>query len=148
MASNAPAVKAALKALLTSAFAADPAVGVSYGHPGPDPRDDLIAVMGVTGEQEPGPMRPNPLREERLRATVIVSCFVGGGPEAQQPATDRAYALLAAIETALRGDLTLGGLVRRADLVEHELVEDESEPPATPGRIAEISAVIATEARV
>lgn len=156
MPSCAPAVMTALVDLIGATFAADPAVAVTEGHPGVNPLPDLIGVMGVAGTQEPSTMRVGPAakREETLRVTVVVSCYVGGGPEAQPVVKARAYALLAAIEDAIRADITLGGLVRRAGLVEHELAMDiatyvdESGDEVPMGRVAEISAVIATEARV
>jgi len=97
------AVKAALVSTLTTAFTADANVVVTYGHPGTTLSDqDYIGVMDLAAEQATGPLGVQRRREETLEATVQISCAMGGGPEAQQPVTERAFALLDTIQTARR----------------------------------------------
>ncbi len=143
------AAKSALFTTLATAFAtAAPDVAVTYGHPGLNPADDLVAVMGVTADQEPGPMRVGPRhREETLRLTVVVSTFRGGGPEVQPLATAQAYALLAELEDALATDPTLSGTVRWAQIESYELAEADDPDVLAAGRVAEISAVVMATAR-
>lgn len=146
--SAAPAVKAALFAMLNTAYAAE-AVRVTYGHPGRPDDADIVAAMDVWGEQEWAAMRAGgATREESLLLSVALSCYVGGGPEAQQPATERAYALLAILETALRADPTLGGTVRSAGLLSHEMVEATSPEVLTRGRVTDISAIVRAVTRI
>lgn len=150
--SVAPVLKSGLVTMLTTAFADEPTVRVSYGHPGLAPEPDLVGVMGVLTEQETATLG-NRSREETLRVAVTVSCAVGGGPEAQQAATERAYALLADIESALRTDPTVGGACRMAVVEGADLAEDiwwaeAYDPPVAVGRVAEITATIRAVARI
>lgn len=148
MSSAAPAVKAAVHALVVTALASEPTVLVSYGQPAADGTplpNDVVGVLGVEGTTEPGPMATTRPRDETLRVTVLVSSWRGGGPEVQQTVTERAYALLALVESAVRANPTLGGTVRTAAVVEHDLAEDI---PPQGGRVAEISAVIESVTRI
>lgn len=149
-ASAGPAVKSALVSALTTAYAvSDPTVLVTYGHPGVVVVPDIVAVMGVEAEQDPGPMRVSPAtREERLSVSVVLSAYVGGGQEAQRTVTERAYALLAVLETALRADITLGGVCRKAQLTSYVLAEPDDPDTLALGRVAEIAAVVAVETRI
>ena len=148
--SVAPALKAGLVAMLRTAFASDPAVLVSYGHPGPTSAPDIVGVMGVAADQSVATLAATQPREESLRVTVLVSCFVGGGDGAQQAATERAYALLALVESALRTDPTVAGIVRKSQVESHDLAEDIAPAAAgTPiGRVAELAVVLRAEARI
>lgn len=150
LASAAPQVKAAVVALLRVAFAADGAVTVAYGDPGGYRTADLVQVTQVEAEQEIAALRVRPSRDERLRVTVVISCWVGGGPEAQQPATERAYTLLAVLADAVRADTSLGGLCLTVQLVEHVMDEMAADDPehGTQGRVSGIAAVIAAHARI
>jgi hypothetical protein len=145
MPSAAPAAKAALVAMLRTALAAE-SVQVTYGHPGLTVVEDLVAVMGVSCEQAPGPMRAGPRpRDETLRLTVVISCYRGG--DQQEAASDRAFALLGLAEDALMSDPTLSGTVRWAQLESYDLAEADDPDLMAAGRIAEISAVVRAEAR-
>lgn len=148
MASAAPAAKAALVSMMTTALSAQ-SVRVFYGHPGFIPDGDIVAVTNVIGEQEPGPLRAAPAtREETLRLIVVVSCYRGGGTGAQQAATERAFALLALVESAIRTDVTLGGTVRMAQVESFELDEPDDPDILAKGRVAEISVVVRASQRV
>jgi len=150
------AVKAALVSALTTAFTADANVVVTYGHPGTTLSDqDYIGVMDVGAEQATGPLGVQRRREETLEATVQISCAMGGGPEAQQPVTERAFALLDTIQTTLRTDPSLGGVSWSAELASYVAAEaiwwSPPEPGYDPyaiGRLCEIAAVVKVVARV
>lgn len=116
--------KAALVSALTTAFAADESVLVSYGDPGDVDIPDIVAVLGLSSEQSAGPMGPARSREEVLTATVVVSSFVGGGPDVQQAATERSFAVLSTIKTTLRDNCSLGGVVRSCEVAMYD--QDES----------------------
>lgn len=148
MPSTGPTAKAALKSMLTSAYAtAHPRVLVSYGHPGSTVAEDIVAVTTVTAEQETATMRVGARpREERLRLTVVMSCYRGG--TGQQAVTEQAFTLLAALEDALADDPTIGGTVRWAAVESYDLAEADDPDLMAAGRIAEISAVIAADARI
>lgn len=145
----APTVKAALVAMMETAFASDSQVHVSYGHPGRPEEDDIAAAMGVWSEQEWAAMRVGGAsREETLMLSVSLSSFVGGGPEAQQTATERAYALLNTLETALRADPTIGGTVRLAGVQSHEMLEATDPEVLSRGRVTDISVLIRAATRI
>lgn len=150
MPSAAPAVKKAVKNALTLAFAADADVLVLHGHPGyPLPENpDIVTVIGVSTEAEPGPLGPARRRDETLRVSVTLSSFVAGGPEAQTTADDRAYVLLAAIESALRTDPTLGGVCTEAAVESHESVDSVLPEVLATGRATDVFAVIRAKARI
>lgn len=141
-------VKAALVDMLRTAYAGE-TVAVSYGHPGRPLEADVVAAMGVYAEQGGATMRTGGgSREEELRLTVEISCFVGGGPEAQQPATERAYALLGTLEAALRADQSLGGTVREAEVLAHEMAEATQAEVLSRGRVTDVSVVIRAAVRI
>jgi len=146
--STGPTVKAALVAALTTAYAADSLVRVFYGHPGPARFDDMVAVMGVTSEQQHGPMGGTRPREETLRVTVVLSCYTGGGTEVQQTVTERAFALLGSMETALRTDPTLAGTCRWAQIESYESVEVTDPDIIETGRVTEIFATVLVQTRI
>ena len=150
LATAAPLVKAAMVSLLTAAFAADGSVTVSYGDPGQSITPDLVMVTDVEAEQEIAALRVRPSRDETLRVTVVISTFVGGGPEAQQPATERAYAIFAVLADAIRADVTVAGTCRMAQVAEHVMTEMAAADldASTQGRITGIAAVITALARI
>lgn len=144
--SAAPAMKVALVSALQSAMPTG--VQVSYGHPGSTMVEDLVAVMGVIAEQEVTTLATTRPRAETLRITVVVSCYRGGGPEVQQIVTERAYALLAYVESSIRTDPTIGGTVWRSLLESADMVEADDPDVLAQGRVTEISAVINAAARL
>lgn len=147
MTSAAPTIKAALVAELQALYAAP--VVVSYGHPGADVEDDMVAVMDIRSTQEVATLSPMRKREETLDVDVVISCFRGGGPEAQQVATERAYALLALLESWVQGDgYTIGGTVRLGLLSRYDLAEATDPDILALGRVAEITATLTCSVRI
>ena len=148
--SAAPAIKAALVTMLTAAFASDTAVLVSYGHPGPSVDADLVIVGSIVGAQEFAAMKASHRsREETLGIAITISVSMGGGPEAQQPVTERAFALLASLESALETDTTIAGTCRGLSHLESfEAVESDDPEILALGRVTEIDVVFRAEARI
>lgn len=110
--STIPAVKAWLFGQLVAAFAAEPALLVAYGEPGPNQPDDLIVVgevqrqitpFALVGSQDTGAM------QETYSVFVVISVF-RGGDQAQQ-VFERACALADDVIGVQRADPTMGGLV-------------------------------------
>ncbi len=147
MPSKAPAAKAAVYAACASLFS-DP-VQVVYGHPGTNQEDDIVAVRGVRSLQDVATMGTGRAREETLEIEVVFSCYRGGGEEAQQVATERAYALLGLLEDHLQTtDYTLGGVVRLARVTESTLAESDDPDVLAMGRVAEIAATVTCQVRI
>lgn len=120
--STVPAVKAYLFAQLEAACTKDPsdngthALLVSYDEPGPYEPDDIVSVGAVT-ERRLTPLAfvgsggANALRED-YALEITIDVFRGG--DQAQTCYERAWALLGQVETAVRADPTLGGLVEQA----------------------------------
>lgn len=109
--STAPAFKNALHDAL-GARSGLSGVTVSYGAPTGAPRE-FIALTDISGSQEfaaLGALR----KDETYVLTVFCSVLREGNQ--QQQATDRAFALAAEIEDELRGNVTMSGTVRVAEL--------------------------------
>lgn len=111
--STIPACKAYLLALLTTAVN-DPAVLVCYGPPGIYFPDDIIYIgdadrtirpLGMVGGGGPGAF----LEEYIVR--IMLRSFRAGGGEQAVVADGRAWQLVGIIDTAIRGDMTFGGLL-------------------------------------
>lgn len=104
--------KDAMYRIATDLFEEDSDVRVNYGHPGTtDPSDDMIYLLDVGTQQDPATVGMGRSRNERLTLDVMVSSFVAGVDDDQQP-TQRAYDLLGLIENHCRTvDPQLGGLV-------------------------------------
>lgn len=151
MGSSIPTLRAALVSVIETALAAETEVLVSYGHPGPVDAADIVAVMASEPDepQTIGPMRTTPhTREESVRTTVTVSCWRGGGREVQQTVTERAFTLVALIESALRADVTLSGTVRMAQVVGVALFDATDPETLANGRVSEVEMSIRTQARI
>lgn len=147
MGSSAPAVKAALYARCQALFGD---CQVVYGHPGPGQEPDIVSVGNVRSSQAVAALnaltRP---REETLEVDVLISVWRGGGPEAQQPATQRAYALAALLEQALQtSDPNLSGTCRVARVTGHEMEEAWDLGVLETGRVTEIRLTITAHARI
>ncbi len=123
MASAAPTLKAALVTELAVLFPAP--TTVAYGPPGNYLDDEVVSVTDVVSSSEVATLSPNRTREETLDVTVIFSVTNGGGYEAQQTVTERAYAMVADLENYLKvTDPTVGGTVRgNAGVVAHDMTE-------------------------
>lgn len=145
--SAAPAFKAALYDACGSLFAAP--VQVAFGHPGLTLEDDVVSVGRVWSTQEAATMGTARSRDEELWCDVTISCYRGGGPEAEQTASDAAFALLADLETYTRlTDTTLGGVMRWTTL--QDLTCEGSTDPEVlaQGRVVEIVATFHGFARL
>jgi hypothetical protein len=102
-------IRVALAALMASKLRADTHVQVFDGRPPSAPAvPDVIALMADRTEQDG--------EEERVLIDLVVSCYVGGGSEAQATANIRAHALLASVRAAIYADPTLGAECRAANL--------------------------------
>lgn len=151
MSSAAPAFKAALVSVCRTLFP-EPAY-VSYGHPGTVRRDDMVAVMNVTSEQEIATMSAQRRREETLTVEVVFSYWAGGSD--QQAVTERAYAALAELEDYLQDSgtiaslqITVGGTVRDCMVTGHVLEEADDPDLLATGRLADITATVQARVRI
>lgn len=79
--------------------------------------ENWITVGGVTRQVAPLAMVGNGgqfWREERYSVAIEINCFVAGRENSMQQANTNAYALLAIVESVVRQDPSLGGLVIQA----------------------------------
>lgn len=130
---------------------ADPAhqLGVYYGHPGIKLPDDIVSVMRVTAQQEPGPIGTNRARDLTLTADVTVSIYRAGGADQEAVAAAQAYALLTAVEEHCRvTDTTLGGAVWWCFCTSHESEGATNPDLLAKGRVIEITATFTARARI
>jgi len=147
MGSAAPTIKAALFSALQAAYTAP--VQVCYGHPGTDLENDIVSVGNVRSVQDVATMSSSRAREEVLEIDVTVSCYAGGGTEAQQPVTERAYVLAATLEDYLKGSgYSIGGTCRLARVVSHDLAESEDPEILALGRVAELTVTVEAVTRI
>lgn len=133
------------------AAVADPTVQVTLGFPWPQTAQDIIGVGEVTSAIDYGPMGTQRARDEDVTVQVLVSVFRPGGQEVEQVASDRAYALLDAIEHHLRmTDPTLGGLLNRKPLLltGHSMDSAPFADDTAQGRTVEILATFTGSARI
>lgn len=140
-----PAFKAGLKTLL-EAQASLSGVLVAYGWP-KDPRREMVMLADAEIAQEYRGIgaaigAPSTSKREDIELTVVVS--VVGETTAQQTTTERAFALLGYVETAIRTDPRVGSTVEVASLTRYrveELVNDTA-------REARITCVISAVAYI
>jgi hypothetical protein len=130
-------VKAGLVTILTSAFATDSNVQVSYGAPGPSPIPDVVAVLDARSDEDGD--------EETYEYVLVVSCYVGGGDEAQATATLRAHTLFVAARAAIVAAPTLSSTCRVAAVdtgqrTAETVAYDDGGAPV--GRLTEITAAV------
>lgn len=151
MASQAKAFKAALFTACQGLYA-DPIL-VSYGWPKSNP-PELVVVGNVTSDQELGPQSPQRRREETLTVEVSVTVFQGAVFD-QQPATERAYDLMALLENYLQDSgtvsslqITLGNTVRESRVVRVELAESDDQDLLAKGRAATLTATVQATVRI
>lgn len=119
-ATTVPSVRAALVTRIRSMLAlapADTTTEVFYGSPGRNVPGQFIAVAdtesGVAREQRTLPLRKASSRTETYDLRVVVWVLLGDH-DAQQQATETAWALVDRLDNDLRGEPTLGGLVTYA----------------------------------
>lgn len=147
-ATAAGALRSALPGVIEAAIN-DSEVQVTLGTPFPQESADLIGVGRVESQLEFATMGPQRSRDEALTVEVLISVFRPGGQEQEQIASDRAYALLGAIERHLRMvDPTVGGLVRRCLLASHQMDSDPFDDGTGMGRVVEVLATFAAQARI
>lgn len=153
MGTSAVAVKSALVSTLRTLFPAP--VLVTYGAPGNNQPDDVIAVLDQQLDLERMPLGTARRREETLRTQVVVSVFRGGdGPATQQTATERAWAIHDALDAHVRTspNETLGGACRDCWVESADLVESRIDSPDGGGLIlghaADLTLTVVTTARI
>lgn len=152
MGSAVPALKSALLGVLRTLF---PEARVSYGPP-QSLADQMASVAGASVRHErPTAGGSTRSREEIAEIQVILSVAVAGDGEswddAQQRATEDAYAMLDVLEDHFRDRTatTLGGACRDAIVSSHELAEYKTDADGyAAGRIGEITATITCRTRI
>jgi len=143
-------VKSALFDAFTGLFPAPTLV--SYGDPGEYQPNEIIAVMGSVVPVSRPTASTNRSREEGAETTVIVSVYVPGGQEAQQTATERAYAMVGQMSDYFRAafNARLGGAAYDSWISEYDDVPSVAVDPATgnaTGRVCEITVKILSKSR-
>lgn len=118
--STVPALKASLVGLLEQRPALT-GVQVSYGPPLPAPQRESIWVGDVQANEEWATFAAPNQMHENYSVTVIVSVLKEG--VSSQSADERCFTLLAELETVIRNDKTLGGVVSSAHLATFRLTE-------------------------
>lgn len=119
--SSVPAVKTylvnAITTQVTAANITEPVCEVYNGQPDHVTTADTIVIAGahrtLSTEALVGDGGPLWL-DETYRVQVEIDCYQAGADEAQDAVQQRAYQLLALVETAVRLDPSLGGLVQIA----------------------------------
>ena len=153
MSSAVPALKVALRDLLRVLF---PDARVSYGPP--QSLDDVMAAVTSASVRHERPTAGGPTRsrEEIADIEVVLSVAVAGDGEswddAQQAATEAAYAMLDVLESHFRDRTaaTLGGACRDALVRTHKLAEYTATDPDgyVTGRVGEITATVTCRTRI
>lgn len=143
--STVPAVRAALVTRFRQllADAGDTTVKVTYGHPGQKVPARFVAVAstdeGVAREQRTLPLRQSSSRTETYGLTVVLWSLNGRhSDEVQQQVTEDCWATFDTLDTGLRADPSLDGLVTSALFtlaVDDDFFTDE-------GRAAQIVATV------
>lgn len=153
-ASKAPVFRAAMSALIKTALAGQTEVGITFGSVPASEPDDMVFIKRVISRKDFASIGAGTLKEF-LDLDVVINCFRGGddivaatGQSTQQVASERAWALLALIETRVRTDITLGlaqpfwVLTSRTDEVETNPDEEIA------GRYSELTATFTAETRI
>jgi hypothetical protein len=124
-------------------------VNVCFGAPYDLSPDDIIAFTELESEQEVATLG-NRGRDEALRLTVEISCFMGGSaPDLERQVSDRAYYLLGLVERWARvTDTTIGGTVRHCFLSGHQSIGRTDPDNLDKGRVIEITATFLAAARI
>lgn len=131
-------------------FVADPAVLVSYGHPGTERPDDIVMFTAVrVGQEAAGMSVTNRAREERVELDVLISVARGGGPAVEEVCGARATALLGSMADYVRVTNTdLDGTVRNCFLDRYETDGWTVENEQFQGRNISILATFVAYARI
>jgi hypothetical protein len=130
---------------------------VSPGDPGDYQPDLIIALMGVKGPITQTTMGTNRSRDKRINIEVVISKYVHGGPEAQQPANQAAWAAADIIEAYFRtspneklGGACYNSYVEVTDMtpaISWEAVDGLPDPVPS-GRTAEIAMTVTAWIRI
>lgn len=119
--STVPAVRAALVTRFAQLLidAGDTTTKVTYGHPGKNVPARYVAVSstedGLTREQRTLPLRQSSSRTESYGIQVILWSLNGGQtPAHQQQVVEECWTALDVLDSGLRAETTLGGLVTSA----------------------------------
>lgn len=144
--STAPAAKVFLVAAITAQIA-DPDVSVLYDSPGPFVEKDVIAVGRVMRDMRISHMVGSGGTgwiDEDYSIEIQVAVFRGGDDAAAVDA--RAWQLIAAVETTIRNDPSLGGLV----IVAHPArsATDGTWENSHKGRLVDASIEVRIQARI
>lgn len=132
----------------TALFALDDKVQVTLGNPGATILDDCVSITDAQASQEPGPMGPRRIRDERIEQQVIISIWRAGGPEKERSTHDRAFEVLGLIENHFRKtDTELGGLVLWC-FVTNVLVEGTPPELVNEGRLTQLTVTFTAQARI
>ncbi len=91
-------------------------VKVLIGHPGDPPPKEAIVMFGVDGDQEYRTVGGTRREDEFTIGNSIFITKPGHGEDIAEAALDRATAVLAEVEEALRADKNLSDTVRIAEL--------------------------------
>jgi len=111
--------------------------------------NDAISLADVKSVQSPGPISTNRSRNEDLTLTVWISSWRLGGPEAEQTASDAAYALLEAIEHQVRfTDTNVSNTVMWCFLTAHDSAGVTPDELLDRGRTIEIEATFTARVRI
>jgi hypothetical protein len=149
MSTTAPA---AVDKLLALAQANVPAGVYCYdGHPGTTQMPQMFTIGGTSGPTIDWLSDPIELgarsREEKYEIHCTASAAIGGTWELETQVRLEAWAIVQALEIALKADATLGGTVRYAQLVAGTAYGTDS-VTAPQGRMHTIEFVVRCEARV
>lgn len=113
--SSIPTLKANLKSALDTLAATNgnalQGVQIAYGAPLPNPEREYVWIDNVDGDQQWAAIGHLRKEEEYVVEVLFHSTFEGTD---QQTATERVFAMAAALETQLRTDPTVSGAVRVA----------------------------------
>jgi hypothetical protein len=124
-------------------------VSVFFGYPDTLEPWDVVAVEGISSEQSAANIGPRRAREELLTLTIQISVFRAGGGDQEIVTADRAYDLLGRIERYIRlEDPTVKGTVRQCFLLDHDSDGTTDESTLQNGRVTDITARFAANARI
>lgn len=107
----------AISALVATSGLTEPGCEVYDSAPDHETENDIIAVCGARRTVESMALVGSGAqfwRQEHYSIEVMIDCFQGGANGAMEAVNQRAYALLALVETAVRQDPSLGGIAIQA----------------------------------
>lgn len=138
--STAPAAKAAIKALLTTAL---PSTTVTWGGPSEseDVTDEMVYMGSVRRTLDPKVLGAQHFEEEYSFPVIALGRLEGDN---EQSAETRAWAMVESIEAAIRADLRLGGVLNHFALFGEQEVSTE---PLNDGWLYRASVEIVCHAR-